>query len=156
MKKFKEFTQINESEASYRKTSEPRVFDVDVINDNICNLIHRQAKKGLKPYYLNDYGLEEILTNKEGNPYKIGSEKKSNYGRPLGEFNKQYFKYKPNPFGTFYFLTEDELEKMKPITDQIKVLMSKVDKFKETLVDLIGSNVQHGFDKKEEVDNEEV
>jgi hypothetical protein len=45
MKNFKEFAQISESQGPSRETTDPRVFDVEIINQNICNLIHRQAKE---------------------------------------------------------------------------------------------------------------
>jgi len=87
----------------------------------------------------------EIQHTPQGVPYKLS---------PSGK--KQYQKDRKNTFGTIYFVRDEELSELNPVVEQMQSLITKLDKMRETLSDLVGSKVQHHFGKDDyERDREE-
>jgi len=123
--------------------SNPKVWKVDVFDISSSNIIRQQLRKGLQPYYLNDYILEIIPTNKEGFPVKEYSSEVDHWRH--GKQNKvtqKSLKFQPNKFGLIYFLTEEEVKELEPLTSKIKNIIKLMEEKKDLFVQLIGSKIQ--------------
>ena len=128
MKKFNDFDKVNEN-----KTTNPKVWKPDMFLNAECRLIKNQLRKGLKLYHLDGSNMVNIPTNmKSGKPYKLSQT----------ESGVRKVSLKENPYGVLYFLTDDELNEIVPLTNKIKEVMELMDKKKDLLVQLIGSTIQ--------------
>lgn len=152
MKKFDEFNNINEN-----MTTDPLVFMPDMFRESEVKLFNRHLRRNnRKPFYINDdHELVELKLNSKGYPVKEReTETRNEYGRPISKSYVQSLKNSENKFGRIYFMTEEDLEKSKPIAEKIKSLVELYNKQIGLTIELLGSTLIERNKKDEE--NKEV
>ena len=139
----------------------PRMMKTPSFSPSDRNLITKQKRMGRKIYFLNkNYDFEEILSTKDGILYTQKKKEGGTTTRKRKSFwfeeetpqksssvSKRYYKNN-NPFGTIYFLKEDELSQFSVLLNKIKQTIEKHKKAIDLLIELLESTVHHKLDQK--------